>query len=344
MPKKVSKKSGRTQPYARPPLARMLHVHELLGENKYPNCSSIAQKLEVSIRTVLRDIDFMRDQLGLPIEYDPQRFGFYYTQQVTHFPTIQVSEGELLALFVAQKALEQYQGTGFEEPLRHAFKKLTEGLKDHVDFQLGDMASTFSFRTIGTPISDLKLFDLLGRSVLKSLEIEFDYRKLQSRLYEKRHIQPYHLSCVDNLWYLFGFDLDRGEIRTFALPRMKNVVISDKVFKRQKNFSPTKILEQSFGIFSGKASHLVKIKFDEFASQLIREKRWHPSQKISLLESGELILEMTLGSLHEVERWILSWKEHAEVIEPHELRESVADSTAKMSRIYTAKHSIKQSV
>ena len=65
----------------------------------------------------------MRDRLGLPIGYDAQKFGFYYTEAVTGFPSIEVSEGEITALFVAQKALAQYKGTPFERPLHSAFRK-----------------------------------------------------------------------------------------------------------------------------------------------------------------------------------------------------------------------------
>ena len=67
----------------------------------------------------------MRDRLSLPIEYDQLHFGFTYTQPVTGFPSIEVSEGEVIALFVAQKALEQYRGTSFEKPLRTAFEKIS---------------------------------------------------------------------------------------------------------------------------------------------------------------------------------------------------------------------------
>ncbi|HEY1582998.1 MAG TPA: HTH domain-containing protein, partial [Chthoniobacterales bacterium] len=127
---KPSRRSGRPTPrraageqYSRPPLARMLQLHSQLLARKFPNCRKLAEELEVSSKTIQRDIEFMRDRLGLPIEYDQLHFGFVYTEPVTSFPNIQVSEGEIVALFVAQKALHQYQGTPFEAPLRAAFQK-----------------------------------------------------------------------------------------------------------------------------------------------------------------------------------------------------------------------------
>jgi proteasome accessory factor B len=95
----------------------MLRIFERLKQEDYPNCASLARELETSSRTIQRDVDYMRDQLGLPIEYDASQHGFYFTQEVHSFPTIAVSQGELLALLVAQRAIEQYRGTPYHGQL-----------------------------------------------------------------------------------------------------------------------------------------------------------------------------------------------------------------------------------
>ncbi len=119
---------GRSGLYSRPPLERMMRMHQRLKAGRYPNCRKLADELEVSSKTVQRDIDFMRYRLGLPIEYDQLHFGFYYTEPVSHFPNIEISEGELVALYVGQKALAQYRGTSFEAPLSTAFRKITDAI------------------------------------------------------------------------------------------------------------------------------------------------------------------------------------------------------------------------
>jgi predicted DNA-binding transcriptional regulator YafY len=88
--------------------------------------------LEVCRKTVVRDIAFMRDRLDLPIEYDPGIQAYRYTQPVNAFPTVQVTEGELLAMLVARRALEQYRGTPFHRQLEIAFDKLAAGLRDRI--------------------------------------------------------------------------------------------------------------------------------------------------------------------------------------------------------------------
>jgi len=72
----------------------MLRLHEWLMANRHPNCRKIAEEFEISAKTVQRDINFMRDRMGLPIEYDKKRFGFHYTRTVTVFPTLGITVGK----------------------------------------------------------------------------------------------------------------------------------------------------------------------------------------------------------------------------------------------------------
>ncbi len=85
----------KTALHSRPPLERMMRLHERLKAGKFPNCRKLAKEFEVSSKTIQRDIDFMRYRLNLPIEYDQLHFGFAYTEPVTSFPSIEVSEGEI---------------------------------------------------------------------------------------------------------------------------------------------------------------------------------------------------------------------------------------------------------
>src|SRR3954452_18890349 len=151
--------------FSRPPLEGMMRLHSALKARQFPNCQKIATELEVSAKTIQRDIDFMRYRLGLPIDYHPQEFGFYYTEPVTGFPNIEVSEGEITALLVAQKALAQYKGTPFERPLHTAFRKITDGLTDRVSFPWSEMDDVISFRSAGTSPADLETFELVSKAV-----------------------------------------------------------------------------------------------------------------------------------------------------------------------------------
>jgi len=311
-----------------------MQIHSRLKERQFPNCRKIAEQLEVSPKTIQRDIDFMRYRLGLPIEYDPLRFGFYYSEPVTSFPNIEVSEGEITALFVAQKALAQYKGTPFERPLRSAFRKITDGLTDRVSFSWSDLDNVISFRSAGASAADLELFESLSKAVLHSVEIIFRYRKLRGRDFELRIVQPYHLACLENQWYLFGHDLERRQLRTFALPRMREVRLTSKHFHRPPDFSVSKILRGSFGAHSGKDKHRLRLEFDPFAARLVAERTWHESQRIRSRSDGSIVLELELGGFEEIERWILSWGSHVRVLAPPELIEIVRNTAGSIEKLY----------
>ena len=314
----------------------MLQIHEELQTGEPTNCKKLSARLEVSSRTVQRDIDFMRDQLGLPIEYDPANHVFRYTREVVQFPTMKISEGELVALSVARQALTQYRGTPFEKPLRDAFEKLTTGLRDQIQFSWGhNLSESISFRAISQGVGDLSIFEAASEAVLRREELAFAYRKLASDREEERCVQPLHLACIDNQWYLFGFDLNRsGSVRTFALTRMRQLRNTGRTFVRPKHFSLDEHLADSFGVFSSPEPVAVRLRFDAFAGRLISERTWHASQNIVAQPDGGLDLTMLVGVSPEVERWILGWGDHVEVMEPASLRETILRTAARVCDSY----------
>src|SRR5947207_13008104 len=261
--------------FSRPPLERMMRMHQRLKAGRYPNCRNLADELEVSSKTVQRDIDFMRYRLGLPIEYDQLHFGFYYTEPVSSFPNIEISEGELIALYVGQKALAQYKGTSFEAPLSTAFRKITDGLRDTISVTWSDLDSAISFRSTGRSVTDVHLFEQLSHAVFKQVEVGFDYKKPGAVRYAQRQVQPYTIGCIENLWYLFALDLDRGQLRTFALPRMRGVRVVKTRLRRPIDFPISRFLCQCSAVFAKptKTRHTICILFDAFAAARVEERQ-----------------------------------------------------------------------
>ena len=90
---------------------------------------------------------------------------------------MQITEGELFALVVAEKALQQYRGTSFEKPLLSAIKKMEQSLPDTISLNLADIEQTISFRTRAEPILDLEIFDALAKAVSQRKQLELAYRK-----------------------------------------------------------------------------------------------------------------------------------------------------------------------
>src|SRR4051812_28812736 len=304
---------------ARPPVERMLKIHHLIKSGKLPNATTIAERLEVSVRSVMRDLDFMRERLNLPLEYNPAKHGFFYTQEVEAFPTLQITEGELFALLVAEKALQQYRGTNFEKPLLSAFKKMAASLPDTISLNLTDWEQTISFHTSAEPVLNLKIFDALAKATAQHKQIQLAYRKPGKQQTEQRTVDPYHLANINGEWFLFAFDHLRNDIRTFVPARIQSLRQTGRTFKRPQKFSLEERLRGSFGVRSGQGAHQVVLRFDEKVADYIKEKKWHESQKLREFKGGAVELTMQLSGLEEVERWVLSWAGYAKVIRPREL-------------------------
>ena len=320
--------------HSRPPLKRMEVIHTAIVSGRFPNSTSLAEELEVVPKTIKRDVEFMRDQLGLPIEYDARRYGYYYTRPVTQFPPMRVTEGELLALFVAEKAVAQYQGTPYGKVLHAAFAKIVGGLQEYVTIRMRNPGADISFRQGGVGQADLAVFEAVQDALVGRVELEFFYRPLNATTHARRRVQPYHLACVDHQWYLFAHDLARNGMRTFVLSRMRRPEVTRRRFERPKDFSLAEHLDGAFGVFPGGEGHTVTVRFDAFASQLVRERKWHPKQEIR--EVGDECVELTVrvGNLHEISRWVMSWEDHAEVVKPAALRRKLRETVARLAATY----------
>jgi predicted DNA-binding transcriptional regulator YafY len=304
----------------------MLRIHQTLQFGAFPNASTLAREIEVATKTIHRDIEFMRDRLNLPIEFEPARNGYHYTEEVGAFPTMQITEGELFALVIAEKALQQYRGTSFEKPLLSAIRKMEQALPDTISLNLADVGQTISFRTRAEPVLNLEIFDALARAVAQRQQLELAYRKPGQGQPEKRLVDPYHLANINGEWFLFAHDHARKDIRTFVPARIQSVKPTGKAFERSPKFSLDKRLQDSFGVHSGKGNYEVVIRFHARVADYIREKKWHESQQLHELKGGGVELRMKLSSLVEVERWILSWGGDAKVVKPRELVEAVMQS------------------
>ncbi len=325
----------RALPSSRPPIARMIAIHNTLQEDTFPNANTLSKQLEVSPRTIQRDMEFMRDQLNLPIDYDDSRFGFYYTSAVEAFPTIHLSEGELLALAFAKEALQANQGTPYAGALAAAFNKLAASLSTTVSFSPGELAGLFSFRTAGRAPVDEALFAPLGQAVLEQQEIIFAYRKSPGESPEQRHVEPYHLASINGVWYLAARDLDRSAMRTFALNRMSGLVTLKRHFKRPADFSPDAYFGDSFGPFRGDDEALtVRIAFQPYAANLIRERLWHRSQVIEENSDGSLELQLHVRDSYETLRWVLGWGDQAQLLSPPPLVEAMRTMVAEIQSAY----------
>lgn len=312
----------------------MQRIHSLIQSGSFPNCTSLAKTLEVTTKTVYRDIEYMRTDLDLPIAYNGQRFGYYFTEPVVDFPPVPMTDAELFSLLVAHEAMAQYQGTPFRSPMEAALRKLTATLEP--GREAGEVSSLFSFRPFAPEKVDEETFRSLTDAVKERLAVRFSYRKVGGAKEEQRTVRPYHLTCIENHWYLIAFDGERKALRTFSLPRIHGLKLTKEHFEVPVNFNAAEYMRGSFGAYRGAADYEVVIEFDAWAADLIRGRQWHASQEITELPNGAIRFRMRVDSLEEVERWVLSWGTHATALRPGALCNRVHEGCVEMSARYLA--------
>ena len=170
--------------------------------------------------------------------------------------------------------------------------------------------------------------------------VRLQYRNHRSQSAQKRHLHPYHIAYIEHSWYLFGYDLMRKAIRTFALTRLMGLRLCGGRFEAVR-FSLADYLRDSFGLFKGRDGddYEVVVDFDAWAADEVRGHRCYDGQEMMELPKGMLRLRMRLGSLEEVEKWVISFGTHATVVRPQVLRERLRKTALEVGERYAERNS-----
>jgi proteasome accessory factor B len=320
---------------SRPPLARIQHIDRELRNHRYPNCSGVALVFEVSSKSIQRDIDFMRDMLSAPIEYDASRKGYFYRESWTFDPSTFLDRNEIEALAATSKVLAQYQGTPYYKEISQAIDKLMQSLR--VDGSGTTLFNIYSFENPAPACEiDQDDFFIIDQALRERKKVVMSYRSSSRQALTDRVVHPYrlHYDQGSGTWYLIGFCEYRNDVRTFAVCRIQHLFITDEHFAIPESFSIGTYLEKTFQVTSGTDIHPVSIAFTPYQSQWIREHRWHPTQNIREHEDGSLTLTLEVGALDAVKRWVMQYGAQAEVLEPQELRQMVMQEIREMKEVY----------
>lgn len=317
----------------RPAIYRMGQIDSAIRSGGFPNARGLAGEIEVSARTVQRDIEYMRDVLGAPIEYDPTKHGYYYTRAGYTLPAARLTEGELVSILVASKVLNQYAGTPFEADLRRAFVRITSMLSGEVCVHLNELAEATAFGVTAPRPADLELFQKLTDAVRRRRRLRIVYASLSGARASERTIDPYKMACLDGAWYLVAFCHRRREVRLFVPDRIVDVTETGARFARPRGFDFEQYMARSFGVMRGGKPRRVRLRFTGMAARFVPERKWHSTQVVK--RSGDTtVLEMTVTGLDDVARWVMSFGGECQVLAPGELREKVMEGFRSGVRVY----------
>lgn len=318
-------------------LRRVLWIHERLGNGHAVTSVSLARELETSARTVKRDLLFMRDQLGAPIEWDAAGRSYVYTRPCDILPLLRLDAGEALALALAGRTFAAWHGTSLGRALTVALGKIAGVVGGAVSLPVTEI-SHLVFQPDGDPTADaeLRYFATVLEAIRRRRVLRIAYQKPRTGAPpEMRLIHPLHLACLDHRWVLIAHDPARRAPRNFLLGRIRQATATAATFIPRADFDLKAYLRGSLGRFTGEAETEVRLLFDPQLAPYLRERPWHASQVITDRPDGAIEVTLRLNNLTDVRRHILACGRHVEVLAPPELREAVhAEATATV-RLYS---------
>ena len=319
-------------------LTRIYAIDRAIASGRCPSVRSLASDLEVSTRTIERDIEQMRDHLGAPIVYDRKLGGYRYAEAYS-LPQVRLTVGEVAVLLIGQRLLSSLAGTPWAEAARHVMRKLPFLLGDDVSCDIGSIAIDSSEVSFGIPRlrGDEESVSVYFSAILDVIStrrtVRMVYYAASRDEQTVRCVDPYHLRFEQGAWYLIGHCHKRCELRTFALDRIRELSTTDMTFDRPPDFSVEEYLRHAWDLQRG-PEHRVVIEFDEEQSRWIRERIWQDGQRITEKSDGGVVLELKTAGLEAIQRWIMSFGSHARVLYPPNLAEAVRREAEAVAQSY----------
>lgn len=202
------------------PTGRALTLLSLLQTHRFWPCGELAGRLDVTERTVRRDVDRLRG-LGYPVAATSGRYGGYRLESGAHLPPLVVDDDEAVALAVGLGCAAAAAVDGMEETSLRAFAKVESLLPHRLRRRVAALHS--SVRPVSSP-TDQDLVDPESLSVLAAAcrdheLVRFPYRAGDGTL-TRRLVEPHQLVAADRRWYLVAWDRGRDDWRTFRLDRL----------------------------------------------------------------------------------------------------------------------------
>ena len=312
----------------------MLWAIQRLTKGGQLRATDLAREFEVSVRTAYRDLDFLRDEWGAHVEYDHHKRTYALTEPMATLPMVTISQGELIAVYFADKIVRQYRGTPFESDLASAFAKIQRLLPDEVKVAPESLDAYLSLDLGPLNAPDAAVFRDLLLALRQRRRALVRYQSLSSGRTANRRIHPYHVFNVRGQWYVAAWDENRKAVRDFAIHRMKRITVTTDAYEIPRGFDFKKYTAESFGIEKGTRVAEVVIRFGARQAPWIRERKWHRSARIQEEIGGGLVLRLRVAETSELRRWVLQFGSEAEVLVPATLRRAVADEVKAAAALY----------
>lgn len=317
-------------------IKRILTLVERLQSGRLYNARELADFCEVSHRTMFRDLKVLQKS-GVPVLYDDQRRG-YFMPAASFLPPTDLTLQEALAMIVLTQELgDRERGIPFQEAARKASLKFLSNITGQLKSYLGDATAAVHVRT--EPRHALKgartHYELLQQALAEKKKVRLRYNSLFDGCEIGLLLSPYAMLFSRRSWYVVGRSSIHRAIRTFHLGRILESTLTDDVFKLPPRFSLSKHLGLAWHLIREPAKKArVVVRFQPLVAPNVAEVTWHPTQQVEHREDGSIDFSVTVEGLREIAWWILGYGDQAEVLEPRELRQIVAERVRGLAAIY----------
>ena len=305
-------------------LARVFRVLQLIQSRGRYSAREIAAEIECSERTVYRDLQVLL-MAGVPYYFSEEK-NTYRVRPGWQFPVLNLTPDELLGQAMAG-AICKAPGLDVSQGAGAATIKLAARSSEETARILTDAAQLVA-------VLDLKLADhSRHHAILKTIQWALLERKQLAGHYHSPYqdkpvtltLDPYRLCLVHQAWYLIAKPTSADDPRTYRVMRFKSLRMLDTPATVPADFDLPSYFGNAWGVFRGKETHDIEVQFTKDAAAIVRETKWHPTQKAKERPDGTVTLSFRVDGLEEIVWWVLGWSGRVKVLKPEKLREMVLE-------------------
>jgi predicted DNA-binding transcriptional regulator YafY len=300
---------------------RMLKLLSLLQSRQSWGGEELAERLEVTVRTVRRDADRLR-MLGYPVEATPGRYGGYQLGRGGRLPPLLFNDDEAAAIAIGLRSAIDGSIVGMEDSAVSALAKLDQLLPVHVASKVRALhESTASMLWDGQQESvDAGHLIMLAHACSNRERVRFDYTD-RSGAATSRLVEPLRLVRGGLRWYLVAWDIDRGDWRTFRFDRLTAPEGVGTRFEPNAHPDPVGMLSDGLAVggYPYQATIRIPLPMDQATKMVPRTFALVEDEGAStVVELGSTNLERMVG-------YLAGFDPPCEVLEPAELRRALRE-------------------
>jgi len=307
---------------------RFYRIDQLLQERRIVPVGTFLDSLDISLATFKRDLEYLRDRLNAPIEWDREQGGYRYVEPQKNAPRFQLpglwfNASEVFALLTMQqllKGLEPGLLAPHVEPLLARLRKVLES-DDH---SVEEIERRIRIIPMAVRKMSPQFFEVAATATLRRRRLAIEYFSRGSNETTSRDISPQRVVFYRGNWYLDAWCHLRNDIRSFAIDSIRSAKLLDTAAKSVPEADLDEVLASGYGIFSGRRTTWAKIRFSPVAARWVSAEAWHPKQKGSFDRDGRYVLEVPYSDPRELVMDVLRHGPDAEILEPKSLRDAVA--------------------